>query len=227
VLKVKACLHLHIQGDPIDNINYQFKDVVKKAVAENFKVLAVTAHDKIMYSKEMHELAAQNGILLIPGIEKTIEGKHVVILNCHQSAEQIESFKQLQEYKQTHDESFILAVHPFFYVSNCLKEKLEQYINLFDGIEFNYFYNNYLNPNKRALKIAKKYNKPVIGTSDVHLIEYFSNTYTSINVHNLTIPEVIDALKKNQLDITTKSFSILELIKILSKLVIAQFSKRK
>lgn len=226
-MKYKACLHLHIKGDPTDNISYSFSDVIQKAVAEDFKIIAVTAHDKIMYSEEMQTLATQNGILLIPGIEKTIEGKHVVILNCHQSADQIESFTQLQAYKLAHAESFILAVHPFFYMPNCLKDKLEQHIQLFDGIELNYFYNKYLNPNLRALKIAKKYNKPVIGTSDVHLIEYFSNTFTSITVQNLTILEVIEALKKNQLDITTNSFSILELIKILSKLLIVQFSNRK
>jgi predicted metal-dependent phosphoesterase TrpH len=215
----KAALHLHINLDPVDKITYSGFEAIQKAADLDFKILSFTCHDKLIDLNLFQGYAQQKGILLIPGIEKTIQKKHVLILNATKSAEKITTFIELEEYKRTHPNCFIIAPHPFFFFGNCLGPLLEKHIDLFDAIEYNYFYHKFFNPNNKAVLLSQKYQKPLIGTSDIHLLEHFDPTYTKIKIETLDIPSVFEALKKNQLEIITKSFSIFSLIKILYKMM--------
>jgi predicted metal-dependent phosphoesterase TrpH len=217
-MEVKASLHIHVQGDPTENIKYSGFQLLDLAQARGFEVIAFTCHDKVVYSKDLAEYANFKGIVLIPGIEKTIQGKHVIILNATPETEQIQTFMELKKYKSENPNCFILAPHPFHIFGCSLGYQLIKYINLFDGIEFNYFYNWLLNPNIISKFIAKKYNKPLIGTSDVHMLEYFSATYSTIQIQEKNLNSILNSLKSNKVEITTKSFSVLELIKLILKL---------
>lgn len=216
---VKAAFHLHIDQDPIDQISYTGFQAIDRASQLGFQVISFTCHEKLIDINPYLKYAESKGVLLIPGIEKTIQKKHVLILNAQQSAENINSFQELATYKNNNPNSYIIAPHPYFHLESCLKNKLIQYIHLFDAIEFNYCYHKLLNPNKRAIKVAQQYNKTLIGTSDIHHLEYFDSTYTELEIKKLDIPSVIIALKQNQLEVITKSFSIFGLIKIIYKVL--------
>ena len=95
---------------------------------------------------------------------------------------------------------FILAPHPFYPRGNCLKEDFLRNIDVFDGIEYCHYYCRGYNPyNKKAATKAKKYNKPMIGTSDAHRLFQFNKTYSLIDA-NKNIKEVI---RKNILNPTS------------------------
>ena len=78
---LKADFHIHSNEDKRDLIAYSAREFIDAAAEKKFDVLALTNHDIFTYSQELSDYAAEKGILLIPGIESTIEGKHVVILN--------------------------------------------------------------------------------------------------------------------------------------------------
>jgi len=214
----KAALHLHVKGDPEENIKHTAKEAVLQAKELGFEVIAITCHNKVVYPEGIKEFGEKHDVTVIPGIEATVEKKHVIILNTKEEANNVTTFAKLKKYKEKHSECFIMAPHPFHYTRECLGRKLKEHIDLFDGIEWNYFYSLSINPNLKARELAKKYNKPLIGTSDIHTLKYFDPTYCVIKAKSRTIPDLIEALKNNQIELITKSFSNFRLIHILWEL---------
>jgi predicted metal-dependent phosphoesterase TrpH len=94
---------------------------------------------------------------------------------------------------------------------NCLGKDLINNIVLFDAIEWNYFYSKLINPNKKAAKLAKKYNKPIVATSDVHILKHMPRCYSNIKVKNKSIDQILSAIKKNQLENHCIPFKTIEL----------------
>jgi predicted metal-dependent phosphoesterase TrpH len=213
--KFKACLHLHVKGDPCDNIKYTGKEAILRAKELGFQVLAFTCHKKVVCTKQDIEFGKANGILVIPSIEAEIEGKELIILNVDKKVENIKTFEELREYRLKNLNTFTIAPHPFYLVPACLKNKIKKIPDLVDGIEWSYFYSKAFNPNKKAARLAKKLNKPIIGTSDVHNLDHFDHTYTIIHATELSTEAIIDSLKNNRIDLHTKSFSFIKLFHLL------------
>jgi predicted metal-dependent phosphoesterase TrpH len=203
-MRLKTILHFHSGEDPRDYISYNFYQGVDYAASLGFEVLALTCHQKVIYSKEASNYAAAKNILLIPGIEINVEKKHVVILNCGEDAEKIKSFKDLAEYKKTRPEIFILAPHPYFYGRKTLKNQLEKHIDLFDAVELSWFYSKLFNRNRKGEIIAKKYGKPFIAASDTHFFDFMDENYAFIDAGQKTIAAIFEAIKnKNFENITS------------------------
>ena len=203
---LKAQLHIHTDEDPLDNLSYKAKDVIDLAKKLNFDVLSFTLHNRLFYNQEIIEYAKNNGILLIPGIEKTIEKKHVLILGL----EILPEIKEIKDLEKIKDKALIIAPHPFFPKYHSLNGKLMKNINNFHAIEHSFFYTNFLNFNKKAKIVAREYKKPFIGTSDVHNLKFFDRTYTLIDAEK-NIVSVIEAIKNNKVKTITKPLSIIEL----------------
>lgn len=189
--KLKTNFHFHTSGDPLDRIEYSLKEGIDHASRLNFNVLAVTCHNHFAWTSEYAEYAKNKGILLIAGVELNIgekvkfgikgekKGKHVLVLNAGKDVKNLHTFSELEEYKKRNPDIFIIAPHPYFYGHFSLKNYLEKYIHLFDAIEHSWFYSKYFfNRNKKAIEIAKKYNLPLISTSDTH---YFFNNHMDRN----------------------------------------------
>lgn len=214
---VKASLHVHIKGDPVDNIKHDWKELIDHAKAKGFNALAVTCHKKIIFPAEAFLYAQKNGILLIKGAEISIGKQHVLILNTDKSAEEISSFEDLKKYKEGHSESLIIAPHPYFPTRECLKSNLEKYIDLFDAVEFSYFFIKRKNYNKKAVEIAEKFNKPLIGTSDCHLLRHLDLTYSLIDIgkNPPTCKSLFSGIKKRKIKIKTKPLNAFLALSIL------------
>jgi predicted metal-dependent phosphoesterase TrpH len=225
---LKAELHIHTNADPEDKsfVSYSAYELIDQAEKLNFNVLAITCHNYVYNDSEAVEYAKKKGILLISGAELTIEGKHVLVYNItNGQAGKIKSLSDLKKFKENHPEIFIIAPHPFHYKSICLMNKVVQHLDLFDAWEYSFFYLNILNPNKRTLKLAKKYNKPMVGGSDVHKLKDFGRTYTLID-SSLNIEDVFKAIKLGETKIVTKPLSYFEFVKILFGFVIFGLFKK-
>jgi len=155
-MKIKSALHIHVKGDPVDKIPYDFKELIDHAHKSNFKAIAITCHNYISPISKAKKYAEKKGISIISGTEIEIQNKHIVALNPSKEILKIKSFEALRKYKLSHKKVFIIAPHPYFPALNCLHGKLEKHIDIFDAIEFNYFYTKTINFNKKALRIAKK-----------------------------------------------------------------------
>ena len=112
----------------------------------------------------------------------------------------------LEEYKKN-KRVFVMAPHPHYPYKHCLGGNFLKYIDLFDGTEFCHYYTWYFNPyNKKAVKEAKKFNKPMIGTSDCHKPYQFNKTYSLVDA-NKDIDSVLGAIRNNKIEIRTKPLS--------------------
>src|SRR6478609_4804902 len=78
---IKIDLHIHTLDDPKDIIDYSAHQLLERARALGFRVLAITLHDAVFDRAEVFADAAAMGILLIPAAEMRIEGADIILLN--------------------------------------------------------------------------------------------------------------------------------------------------
>ncbi len=199
-MKLKANFHFHSNDDPVDTfIDYSVYQAIEEAVRLGYGILALTCHQKFAYKKEYGEYARQRGLLLVPGIEKNVEGGHVILLNCGPEAEKIKTFADLKAYRQQKKYLFVLAPHPFFGPLS-LGKNLIKHIDLFDGIECSWFASRFYNRNKKAAKVAEFFQKPYIATSDTHNIRYLEKAYCWVNAKSACWEDVCAALKQGKVE---------------------------
>jgi len=216
-ITLKADFHLHTKDDPQDYryVRHSAEELIDHAAKKGFEVLSITTHNKITYSPYLREYAAHRGILLIPGAEVTIEGKHVLLINYLGTLD----FKRLRDLEGIRSpEVLIIAAHPYYPGPTTLKKRLVEHIGLFDAIEYCHFYHRFLNFfNWRALRVSRKYNKPLVGTSDAHFLIQIDTTYSVIEVTRKTATGVVEAIKSGKVRVVTHPLTVIQLLKILGR----------
>jgi hypothetical protein len=75
---IKVDLHIHTLDDPKDVIDYSAHQLLERARALGFRVLAITLHDAVFDRPEVFADAATMGILLIPAAEVRLCGADVI-----------------------------------------------------------------------------------------------------------------------------------------------------
>lgn len=207
--RLKADFHTHTSEGPTERVGYNAFELIDKAGEKGFDVLAITNHDTITYSEELAAYAERKGILLIPGTEAQISGRHVLILNPEfKQVPKRLSFEDLAEIKNS--TSLIVAPHPFFPGLASLRSKLRSNLPLFDAIEFSHYYNHLVNNNRKAVHIAQQAGLPLIGNSDCHLLWQLGTTYTLVEARKDVQP-VLEAVKKGKVEIRTSPLSLLSM----------------
>ncbi len=205
-----ADLHLHCKGDVRDPLTYSPEELIDHAALRGYDILAITCHDIVVYSQKISQYAKRKGILLIPGAEKTLQGKHVLLYNItNKELNRIKTFEDIAVWKKRTKNSLVIAPHIYYVLPSCLGKLAEQYINLFDAIEFTHFYTNYCNFNKKAVQLAQAHNKPVVGSSDTHKLTQFG-TIRSIIQSKKTNSSVIQAIKKGKVQVSSRPLTTLE-----------------
>jgi len=212
-LRLKVELHTHTDFDPSDVIAYSARQLIDEAARQGFEVLSITCHDALQWSQSLSEYAASVGILLIPGVEATLEDKHVLIYGLEHFRPPM-SFSQLKALRQTHPEILTIAPHPFFPGNTCVGPRLIQYQDCFDAIEYSHFYTRQMNFNQKAVEAARAQDKPLVGTSDVHLLQQLGRTYSYVKVEEKSVASVVAAIKAGQVDLVTVPLSRKELVSI-------------
>ncbi len=199
--KFKCDFHIHVKSDPKDHhLKHNIKMLILEAEKQHFDVLAITNHQQIFNISKFQKFAQKHNILLIKGIELNIKLQHVIILFPHRSVLKIKSFADLNKYKKQHPKSIIIAPHPFYMTPTCLGKNLINNIELFDAIEYCHFYTKWFNtPNNKVIQVAKKFNKTIVGNSDVHKLMFFGTTYSEIYMNKLTPQNIKKAVKNPEL----------------------------
>ncbi len=211
---LKSDLHIHTSMDRYDDIKYSPEEFIDFASSLGFEVLSFTHHNLVYFTEDLKNYAKKKGILLIPGVELTIKGAHVLVYNVTEDdVKDITTLDHLKKLKRKKKDIFIIAPHPFYHTRHCLKNNLIKHIKLFDAIEYCHFYSKYHNPNDKAVEVAKKYRKPLIGTSDSHKIFQFNNTYTMIDSKK-DIASIFKAIRANKVKLVTRPLSLFTFFKI-------------
>jgi predicted metal-dependent phosphoesterase TrpH len=198
---LKADFHIHTREDPHDFIRYTAVELLQEASRQGFQVLALTCHNKRIHTEELRRRAADLGILLIPGVEAAIEGKHTLLLDMPYSRLKVRTFAHVRALKR--DGGLVIAPHPFFPAPKCLGGKLRENLDLFDAIEFSHFYTRTVDFNRRAVEYARRMDLPLVGTSDCHRIWQLGTTYTLVEAEEKTVPAVFAAIRAGRVRVVT------------------------
>ncbi len=177
---LKVELHTHTSDDPQDRIPYSTCALIDRAADLGYDGLAITLHDRKLDVRRFASYAAGRGIVLIPGIERTIEGRHVLLLNFPRGAEDVKSFGDVARLKRE-ARGIVIAPHPFFPAPHCLLGRMTQYAGLFDAVEYNAMYTASVNFNIPAERWARRHGTPMVGNADVHRLEQLGTTYSLVD----------------------------------------------
>jgi len=212
---IKLDLHIHTLEDPKDVLDYSAHQLLERAKALGFGVLAITLHDAVFDRAEVFADAADLGILLIPAAEVRLRGADVIVLNV--DAAEIAGLKDFDDLRRLRGRRgssiFTIAPHPFYVLGASIGSKIVDVIDCFDAIELCHFHKGILNPNRRAAAVAAQFGKPLIATSDAHQLHAFGQHYTSMpRPRPFTVENVFAALRSGPLRLTSPPASIVDLI---------------
>jgi predicted metal-dependent phosphoesterase TrpH len=212
---VKIDLHIHTLDDPKDAVDYSAHQLLERAGSLGFGVLAITLHDAVFDRKEVYADAAAMGILLIPAAEMRLQGADVIVLNVtSEEVAQLKDFDDLRGLRAQRGNSiFTIAPHPFYVLGGSIGARLFKEIDCFDAVEICHFHIGLFNPNWRAKRVASRFGKPLIATSDAHRLHSFGQHYTSIPMPPaLTVENVFAALRTGPLRLTSPPCSFGDLV---------------
>ncbi|HZR04403.1 MAG TPA: PHP domain-containing protein [Candidatus Udaeobacter sp.] len=212
---IKIDLHIHTLDDPKDAVDYSAHQLLERARALGFRVLAITLHDAVFDRQEVFKEADATGILLIPAAEMRLHGADVIVLNVTaEEMAELKSFDDLRRLRARRGDSiFTIAPHPFYMFGGSIGSRLLREIDCFDAIEFCHFHVGFFNPNRRAKRVASRFGKPLIATSDAHRLHAFGRHYTSIPAPSaLTVENVFAALRSGPLRLTSPACSVTDLV---------------
>jgi predicted metal-dependent phosphoesterase TrpH len=204
---LKVDLHLHTADDPLDRVRHTAKELILKAAGEGFDVLSITNHQRMTFNQDLFSYARELGILLIPGIEMTIQRRHVIVLNPppHKMCSDFFSLSRLRR-----PETLIVAPHPYFPGTYSLNGYLLKHLELFDALEYCHFYSSMINFNQRAIEVSLSNGFPLIGNSDTHFLSQLGTTYSMIYAER-NMEAIFAAIRENKVEVITRPLSPFEM----------------
>ena len=202
---LKVELHAHTADDPVDRIPHTSIELIDRAAALGYGALAITLHERQLDVRHLTPYAAERGIVLIPGVERTIQGRHVLLVNFKVGAEEVRTFDDLARLKQR-QRGLVIAPHPFFPTTSCLWGLLDRHRDLFDAVEYNAMFTSSVNFNRAAERWAARHGKPLVGNGDVHRLHQLDTTYSLVEA----IPEadaICAAIADGRVQVERRSLS--------------------
>jgi len=206
---LKTELHAHTRDDPHDHIPYSAVDLIDRAASLGYGALAITLHDRQLDIGNLAEYAASRDLVLVRGVERTISGKHILLLNFGDEAESVDSFESLAALRKATPNGLVIAPHPFYPSGSCVGRLLDRYADLFDAVEFSAFYTSTLNMfNQAAVRWAAAHGKTVVANADVHRLWQLGITYSLVDAAQ-TADAVCGAIRAGKIEMRTAPLSTL------------------
>ena len=211
---LKVDLHLHTAEDPEDEIVHDSRTLVDRARDLGFDALAITLHNRQLADARLFDYAQDLGITLIPGIERSIEGRHVLLINFPPAAESVRSFAELAVLK-SRTNGIVIAPHPYFPHPSSLQERMAANAELFDAVEWSYFWTRGINFNAKAARWAASHGKPLVGNSDLHDMRQFGRT-CSLVFGERSADGVCHAIREGRVSLQTTPAPKAELARVVT-----------
>ena len=99
----------------------------------------------------------------------------MLLINFPARVAAVRSFDDIAALKQE-TTGLVVAPHPFYPIPTALGTDLERHAQLFDAVEVNAMYTRALDFNRRAVAWARSHGKPLVGNTDLHLLEQMGST---------------------------------------------------
>ncbi|HPC16877.1 MAG TPA: PHP-associated domain-containing protein [Candidatus Hydrogenedentes bacterium] len=199
--RLKADLHTHCADDRYDRVAFSAETLIDTVAEQGYDVLAIACHVRLVHTPALVEYARRRGVLLMPAIELMVEGKHIVVLNPSEAAARASTFAELRAADRR--ESVVLAPHPYYPDPSCLHGRLVENIDLFDAVEYCATYKRLLNPNWPAVRTARRFGLPMIGSSDIHAMPHCAHTFTWIDAEEASVAGIVRAIRAGRVEVET------------------------
>jgi predicted metal-dependent phosphoesterase TrpH len=207
---LKVELHAHTSDDPKDRIPYTAHDLIDRAAELGYQGLAITLHDRWMGAAGLDAYARHRGVVLISGIERTIEGKHVLLINFGRAAAEVNAFADLGALRKNDPAGLVIAPHAFYPGGTSLRRVLDRHAALFDAVEFNAFYTARLNAfNDAAVEWAARHGKPVVANTDLHRLQQLGTTYSLVDAEPNPLA-ICTAIKEGRVEFRTAPLRLVD-----------------
>lgn len=205
---LKADFHMHTASDPLENIGHSEEELIDLAASQGYEVLSITNHEAVTFTEALKDYAWERNILLLPGVEVAIEGKHVLLINARPEHISLRDFQDLEEARE--ESLLIIAPHPYYPQPQCLNGQFEMHQALFDAVEFSHYYHPWINFNKKAVRRCRSHGIPLCGSSDTHLLRQFNTTWSLVDADKNPL-SVIQAIRAGRVEVVTQPLSLLEM----------------
>lgn len=204
---LKVELHAHTAQDPCDYIPHSTRDLIDRASRLGYGAIAITLHDRHYDPAPDQAYARSRGVLLIQGIERTIEGRHVLLINFPAESEAVKSFEDIGALKARHPRGLVIAPHAFYPIGSAMKGHVDRYAGLIDAIEVNSMFTAWLDFNGPAVRWARANGKPLVGNTDLHLLEQMGTTYTLVDAP-AEADAICDAIRAGRVELRSNPLPI-------------------
>lgn len=215
---LRVDLHTHTADDPVDPIPHTTRELIDRAAALGYDALAVTLHDRQLDLAALAPYAADRGVTLIPGIERTIEGRHVLLLNFARGAADVRSFEDLARLRRRAC-GLVVAPHPFFPAPSCLRGALARHADLFDAVEWNAMFTRAVNFNRRAERWAIAHGKPLVGNGDVHRLRQLGTTWSVVDTADRSADAICAAIAAGRVQVESRPLALLEAAAVFADII--------
>ena len=216
-MSLKVELHAHTSDDPEDWIPHTTHQLIDRAAALGYHALAITLHDRQLDLEPFRAYAAERGLFLIPGVERTIEGKHVLLINFSPRAEAVRSFEDLAELKR-HEPGLVIAPHPFFPLGSCMGSLMDRCAGVVDAVEINGMHVRGADFNRKAVAWARAHGKPLVGNGDVHRLAQLGTTYSLIDA-DPDPASICDAIRAGRVEVRTEPHTWFRTVVVLTDIL--------
>mgnify|MGYP001767378825 CR=1 FL=1 len=186
---LSADLHVHTtcSGDGESRVD----EVLDAAVRAGLDVIAITDHD----TEEGCRIAGQiqSPVLVIPGIEVSTRQGHLLVLGASGPVPRGRDVLETIAIARSLGGVTILP-HPFHRYRHGVGLKMKEALHAVDAIEV--FNSRYIlrGANRRALKYARRLNKPMVSGSDAHNCRFVGYGVTRIDADR-TVESVLEAIR--------------------------------
>lgn len=216
VLKVE--LHAHTALDPVDYITHTTRQLIDRAAVLGYGALAVTLHNRYYDPADDAEYARARGLVLLPGIERTIARRHILLVNFGSGAADVASFDDLRRLKAREPSGLIVAPHAFYPTPTAMSADADACVDIIDAVEVNSMFVSWLDFNQRAIAWARRHGKPIVGNTDLHLLDQLGTTYTLVDAP----PEpdaICAAIRAGRVELRSTALSPLRAAWIMARMV--------
>ena len=208
---LKADFHIHTSEDREDLIRYSATELIDMAAFHGYSALAITNHNLNIWTEWLRDYARERGIVLISGMEATVEGRHVLLYNFDFAELSVNCLHDLYALKDR--DNMIIAPHPCYPSTVALRKLFFKHIHLFDAVEVSHFWCRTINFNKKAIETAEKYRLPLVGTSDAHQRRQFHTTWSEVDAMPHPVA-IMDAVKAGKVRVCTSPLPLTTLVSI-------------
>jgi hypothetical protein len=142
-------------------------------------------------------------------MEVTVEGtRHALVYNFQTGPENLNTLRKIRAHSR--EDTLVIAAHPYYPTRMCLRQLLDENIDVFDAVEQSGFYATGLDLfNRMARNTARRHRKPVVGNGDVHMLWQLGRTFTWVYSEPGTLP-VLDAIRRGMVRVESTPLSYAE-----------------